>query len=141
MKNGKLRTLLVGTSAVIGSLLISCSRTGLATSSKTEDQQKLPNKEQQYDIEPNKRICQKYQKMYADSVRSANGYDSICNKANNLWEKSAELTFRADSLAMESSLGVVMQREVEESANKILADFLNKVSIVLDSYKISLKEK
>lgn len=130
----------IGASAFIGSMLISCGRVGLPVSSKTEDKTILPKKEQKHDIENDQRMCQKYQKMYADSIRFANGYDSICNKSNMLWRKTAELESRADSLAMENSLGAVMQREVESAANKILKDFLNSVSGVLRMYQISLQD-
>jgi hypothetical protein len=140
MKTRNLKNLLVGVSAVMGSVLVSCTRVGACVSSESEDKIMLPKQEQQYDIENDQRMRQKYQKMYADSVRSANGYDSICNESSKLWQKSAEFYYRADSVAAENSLGAVMQRDVEGAANKILTNFLNNVSAVLGAYKISLKD-
>ncbi|MBR3510697.1 MAG: hypothetical protein IKN73_01395 [Alphaproteobacteria bacterium] len=140
MKNKDFKTFFMCISALMGSALISCGRVSTLTSTEKDDHTKLPKQEQKYDLEQNQRICQKYEKMYADSIRFANGYDSICNKSNMLWEKTAELESRADSLAMENSLGAVMQREVEGAANKILKVFLNNVSDILKTYQISLKD-
>lgn len=138
MKNKNWTNLFVGVSTFIGSILMSCSRVGLPVSAKIENQTKLPDKEQKYDVTNNQKDNQEYQIMYADSIRRAKGYDS--NKTDVLWRKVAEIAAQADSLAMENSLGVVLQKEVENAGNKILKDFLNNVSGVLKTYKISLQD-
>lgn len=139
MKARKLKKILFGTSLLVSGILTSCVHTNSFTTSKPNSSKDSQKKEQKYDNEQNQMLREKYHKIYADSIRSANGYDSICNLTNELWQKSAELVFRADSLAAENSLGYVMQKEVEGAGDKILKDFIKNVSNILKPYHISLQ--
>jgi hypothetical protein len=140
MKARKLKKILFGTSLLVSGALTSCVQTNGFATSETDVSKEPQKKEQKYTQEQDKLLRERYHKIYADSIRSANGYDSICNLTSNLWNKSAELTFRADSLAAVNSLGNVMQNEVEKSGSKILKDFMKNTSDILKPYNISLQD-
>lgn len=140
MKARKLKTLLLGTSALMGVVLTSCNRANAFTTVKASEQKEVKKQEQQRDIEQDLLMRQKYQKNCADSVRFVNGYDSLRSQISNLRANAASLRARADSLAAEHSLGATMQREVEDSGNEILTDFVHDLSNLLSAYQVSLED-